>query len=177
MRLGTIFYNDFELLDAYGPLEMFGALGDKIELVTIAEQAGPVKSSPGPKTLADYGFDDAPELDMILVPGGIGTIPELENDALIRFLQERCPQSKVTMSVCTGSALLAKAGLLDTMPATSNKMFFELARSQGPMWIGRNQRGGWTQGNMLRRRASPLEPTWHWLSLNGYMGSKSQSRL
>ena len=50
MRLGTIFYNDFELLDVYGPLEMFGALGDKIELVTIAEQAGPVKSSPGPKT-------------------------------------------------------------------------------------------------------------------------------
>lgn len=132
MRLGTIFYNDFELLDVYGPLEMFGALGDKIELVTIAEQAGPVKSSPGPKTLADYGFDNAPELDVILVPGGIGTIPELENDALIRFLQERCPQSKVTMSVCTGSALLAKAGLLDTMPATSNKMFFELARSQGP---------------------------------------------
>jgi putative intracellular protease/amidase len=120
------------LLDAYGPLEMFGALGDKIELVTIAEQAGPVKSSPGPKTLADYGFDDAPELDMILVPGGIGTIPELENDALIRFLQERCPKSQVTMSVCTGSALLAKAGLLDGMPATSNKMFFELARSQGP---------------------------------------------
>ena len=38
MRLGSIFYNDFELLDAYGPLEMFGALGDKIELVTIAEQ-------------------------------------------------------------------------------------------------------------------------------------------
>ena len=38
MRLGTVFYHDFELLDAYGPLEMFGTLGDKIELVTIAEQ-------------------------------------------------------------------------------------------------------------------------------------------
>lgn len=132
MRLGTIFYNDFELLDAYGPMEMFGALGDKIELVNIAEQAGTVKSSAGPKTVADFGFDDAPALDMILIPGGIGTIPELENDALIQFLKDRCPQSQVTMSVCTGSALLAKAGLLDGMPATSNKMFFELARSQGP---------------------------------------------
>ena len=39
MRLGTSFYHDFELLDAYGPLEMFGALGDKIELITIAQQA------------------------------------------------------------------------------------------------------------------------------------------
>ena len=53
MRLGTIFYNDFELLDAYGPMEMFGALGDKIELVTIAEHSGLVKSSAGPKTGAD----------------------------------------------------------------------------------------------------------------------------
>ena len=94
MRLGTIFYDDFEMLDAYGPLEMFGALGDKIELVTIAE---------------------------------------LQNEALLDFLKRRCPRSQVTMSVCTGSALLAKAGLLDGMAATTNKMFFELARSQGDL--------------------------------------------
>ena len=131
MKLGTIFYHDFELLDAYGPLEMFGALGDKIELVTIAQEAGPVSSSAGPKTVADYGFDDAPELDLILIPGGIGTIPELKNETLLNFLRLRCPQSQATMSVCTGSALLAKAGLLDGLAATSNKMFFELARSQG----------------------------------------------
>ena len=84
MRLGSIFYNDFELLDAYGPLEMFGALGDKIELVTIAEQAGPVRSSVGPKTIADYSFDNAPALDLILIPGGIGTIAELKNDEIGR---------------------------------------------------------------------------------------------
>lgn len=131
MRVGTIFYNDFELLDAYGPLEMFGALGDKMELVTIAEKVGNVRSSVGPQTLADYDFTNAPALDLILIPGGIGTIPELENQALIGFLQERCPQSQITMSVCTGSALLAKAGLLDGLAATTNKMFFELARSQG----------------------------------------------
>lgn len=131
MRLGTIFYDDFELLDAYGPMEMFGALGDKMELVNIAEQAGPVKSSVGPKTIADFSFDNAPALDLILVPGGIGTIPQLQNTALLDFLKARCPQTQVTMSVCTGSALLAKAGLLDGLPATTNKMFFELARSQG----------------------------------------------
>jgi len=131
VRLGTIFYNDFELLDAFGPLEMFGALGDKIELVTIAEKVGNVRSSVGPRTVVDYDFNNAPDLDLILIPGGIGTIPELDNQALISFLQDRCPQSQVTMSVCTGSALLAKAGLLNGLAATSNKMFFELARSQG----------------------------------------------
>ena len=130
MRLGAVFYNDFELLDAYGPLEMFGALGDEIEIVTIAEQAGPVSSSAGPKTIADYGFNDAPELDLILLPGGIGTIPELGNEAMLAFLKTRATKSQITMSVCTGSALLAKAGLLDGLAATTNKMFFELARSQ-----------------------------------------------
>jgi putative intracellular protease/amidase len=130
MRLGAVFYNDFELLDAYGPLEMFGALGDEIKIVTIAEQAGPVSSSAGPKTIADYGFDDAPELDLILLPGGIGTIPELGNEAMLTFLKTRAAKSQITMSVCTGSALLAKAGLLDGLAATTNKMFFELARSQ-----------------------------------------------
>lgn len=132
MRLGTIFYDNFELLDAYGPMEMFGALGDKIELVNIASQPGLVKSSMGPKTQADYGFDDAPTLDLILIPGGMGTIAELKNEAFLEFLRTRCPESQVTMSVCTGSALLAKAGLLNGLSATSNKMFFELARSQGP---------------------------------------------
>jgi putative intracellular protease/amidase len=130
MLLGTIFYNDFELLDAYGPLEMFGALGAKIDLVSIGEKVGHVRSSAGPKTVVEYDFTNAPDLDLILIPGGIGTITELENLALISFLQERCPQSQVTMSVCTGSALLAKTGLLDGLAATSNKMFFELARSQ-----------------------------------------------
>ena len=130
MRLGAIFYNDFELLVVYGPLEMFGALGDEIEIVTIAERAGPVSSSAGPKTIADYGFNDAPELDLILLPGGIGTIPELANEAMLTFLKARAPKSQITMSVCTGSALLAKAGLLNGLAATSNKLFFDLARSQ-----------------------------------------------
>jgi putative intracellular protease/amidase len=130
IKLGVVFYNDFELLDAYGPLEMFGALAEQIEILTIAEEAGPVASSAGPKTLADYSFANTPDLDLILLPGGIGTIPELNNQAMINFLQDRGPKSQITMSVCTGSALLAKAGLLDGLAATSNKMFFKLASSQ-----------------------------------------------
>lgn len=129
-RLGAVLYNDFELLDAYGPLEMFGCLGDQVEIVVIAEQKGPVKSSGGPKTLAEYDFSDAPALDLLLLPGGMGTIPELENPAMLDFLRQRCPETEVTMSVCSGSAILARAGLLDGLPATSNKMFFSLATTQ-----------------------------------------------
>ncbi|MEM7099359.1 MAG: DJ-1/PfpI family protein [Pseudomonadota bacterium] len=137
MRLGAILYNDFELLDAYGPLEMFGCLGDDMEIVVIAENKGGVKSSGGPKTLAEFDFSDAPDLDLTLLPGGVGTIPELENPALLNFLKERCPAASINMSVCSGSALLAKAGLLDGLRATSNKMFFNLATSQSDQveWV------------------------------------------
>jgi len=137
MRLGAVLYNDFELLDAYGPLEMFGCLGNDLEIVVIAEHKGGVKSSAGPQSLAEYDFADAPELDLLLLPGGVGTVPELSNPALLDFLRTRCPDIQINMSVCSGSALFAKAGLLDGLRATSNKMFFSLASTQSDKvdWI------------------------------------------
>jgi transcriptional regulator GlxA family with amidase domain len=129
--LGAILYEGFELLDLYGPLEMFGSLGPaRVRIVTVAQAPGPVASVQGPKTLAEHGFDDAPPLDLILLPGGIGTVPQLGNAAMLEFLRTRAPRAQVTMSVCSGSAILAKAGLLDGRRATSNKMFFELATAQ-----------------------------------------------
>jgi transcriptional regulator GlxA family with amidase domain len=134
--LGAVLYENFELLDLYGPLEMFGSLDEfgaadrQLRIVTVAEQKGPVASFPGVETLARYDFGDCPRLDLILLPGGIGTVAQLGNAALLEFLRKRANAAEVTMSVCSGSALLARAGLLDGRRATSNKMFFQLARSQ-----------------------------------------------
>ncbi|MCZ6711325.1 MAG: DJ-1/PfpI family protein [Gammaproteobacteria bacterium] len=137
LSLGVALYKDFELLDVYGPLEMFGSLGQDIRIITIAEAAGPVASTQGPETVASESFTSAPKLDLLLVPGGIGTIPELNNETYLGFLRERSSDAQVVMSVCSGSALLAKAGLLDGKRATSNKMFFSLATSQSDavQWI------------------------------------------
>lgn len=128
--LGAVLYEDFELLDLYGPLEMFGNIGPELEIVTVAEHPGPVRSAQGPKTLAEFGFAECPPLDLMLIPGGIGTVDQLENAALLDFLRDRSPLAEVTMSVCSGSAILAKAGVLDGRRATSNKQFFGLATSQ-----------------------------------------------
>jgi transcriptional regulator GlxA family with amidase domain len=134
--LGAVLYKDFELLDLYGPLEMFGSVDEfgaqkkQLQIVTVAEQKGPVASNTGVETVARYDFADCPELDLILLPGGFGTIAQLGNPALLDFLRKRAAGAEVTMSVCSGSALLAKAGLLDGRRATSNKVFFQLARSQ-----------------------------------------------
>jgi transcriptional regulator GlxA family with amidase domain len=122
--LGILLYERFELLDVYGPAEVFGNLGKRMKVVTVAEKAGPVASTPGPKSVADYGFEDCPPLDFILVPGGIGTLSQLGNARLRDWLRERAKSAQVVMSVCSGSAILAKAGLLDGKRATCNKQHF-----------------------------------------------------
>ena len=144
LTLGVILYPGFELLDVFGPLEMLTAVGrDRLTTHLVAEHAGPVAAGivpdgpVGPRVIAEFGFDDAPQLDLLLVPGGIGTFPELANERLMAFLRDRSRRAQVTASVCTGSALLAKSGVLDGHRATSNKQFFKLAvaQSDAVRWI------------------------------------------
>ena len=135
--LGVVLYSNFELLDVFGSVEMFGNLREDLQVVMVAEQAGAVTSAQGPKAIADYGFDDCPALDMLLVPGGWGTRAEVNNETMLAWLKERGEAADIVMSVCTGSAILAKAGLLDGRRATSNKKSFDWVREQGPKveWV------------------------------------------
>lgn len=136
-RLGAVLYPHFELLDVFGPLEMFGVLQGIVEVTLVAEKSGPVRSAQGPESLAAYGFDDCPHLDLILVPGGMGTRAEIDNPVLIDFLRRRVEVAEVAMTVCTGTALFARAGVLDGRRATTNKMFFQWVADQGPKveWV------------------------------------------
>jgi transcriptional regulator GlxA family with amidase domain len=148
--LGVLLFPGFELLDAYGPLELWGNLrlapaalwgpaGRRIdlEIVTIAPRRGPVASTQGPKTVADFGYDDAPPLDFLLVPGGRGVLPLLEDQETLRWLRARAGRAQLVMSVCNGASLLAAAGILDGRPATTNKMLWKLATAPGPKvkWV------------------------------------------
>jgi putative intracellular protease/amidase len=124
--IGIILYEGFEVLDVCGPAEMWANVPE-FDVVMIAEEAGPVMSAQGIATIADYSFSNAPALDIVMVPGGIGTRTELLNENFLSYLQRVHAQSEYTTSVCTGSALLAKAGILDGLSATSNKRAFYLA--------------------------------------------------
>lgn len=135
-RLGTLLFPQFELLDVYGPLEMFG-YAPEMELVMVAESAGPVASTQGPRSVADYSLADCPPLDLLLVPGGLGTRVACNDEALLAWIRERVASCEVAMTVCTGTALFARAGVLDGHRATTNKKAFDWVVTQGPQveWI------------------------------------------
>lgn len=141
---GVVLFEGFELLDVFGPLEAFGMLAvtGKCRVVTVAERAGAVASAQGPKAIADFGFQDSgfndcPQIDILLVPGGIGTRREITNHALLEWLNNRAEKAEIVSSVCTGAAILAKAGLLDGRRATTNKFTFNWVTEQGPKvsWV------------------------------------------
>ena len=140
--VGVLLFEGFELLDVFGPLEAWGMhaeISAACEIVTTAEKAGAVKSAQGPRALADYALADCPPIDVILVPGGIGTRREVNNAAVMERLRRRAAEAEIVASVCTGAALLARAGLLDGRRATSNKLSFKWVTEQGPAveWVRR----------------------------------------
>jgi len=128
--VGALLFEGFELLDVYGPLEMFGALPEHFELVMLAEHAEPVASAQGPRSAIDRTLAAAGEIDLLLVPGGVGTRREVDNAVLLQFLREYQPLLEYLLSVCTGAGLLAAAGLLNGRRATSNKQSFAWASAQ-----------------------------------------------
>jgi putative intracellular protease/amidase len=131
LTLAVVLFEEFELLDVFGPLEMFGLLPEQFEIFLVAESGDIVTSAQGPKSVIDYRFIDCPSFDILLVPGGRGTRREVENPLLLDWLQSQAQEAQYTTSVCTGSALLARAGLLDGRRATTNKAAFEWVASQG----------------------------------------------
>ncbi len=139
LKIGAVLFPGFELLDVYGPLELLGVLRERVSIVMLAERAGEVASNHGPRGVADLALAEAKELDILLVPGGHGTRREVENASFLDLLRTQASEARYVASVCTGSALLAKAGILDGKRATSNKLAFDWAVSQGPNvnWIRR----------------------------------------
>lgn len=129
--VGVLLFPEFELLDVFGPLEMFGML-DEFSIRLVAERERTIASTQGPRSVIDDLFADDRAYDILLVPGGRGTRREVDNPHVLDWLTRKAANAEHVASVCTGSALLAKAGLLDGIAATSNKLAFGWVKSQGP---------------------------------------------
>lgn len=128
--IGVVLFDAFELLDVFGPLEMFGLLPDHFDLLLVAETGDRVSSAQGPASVINYRFADSPAFDLLLVPGGRGTRREVDNPVMLEWLRHQSQTAELVTSVCTGSALLARAGLLDGRRATTNKAAFDWVSAQ-----------------------------------------------
>jgi transcriptional regulator GlxA family with amidase domain len=153
-RISVVLFDRFELLDVFGPLELFGVLSNLFEITIVGPAAGAVRSAQGPQVVADHGYDDAPPPQLVLVPGGIGTRRLVEDRPFLEWLAGWSASAELVTSVCTGSGVLAAAGLLDGYRATSNKRSFEWASRQGPNveWVAQarwvQDRTRWTSSGV-----------------------------
>ncbi len=130
---GILLFDDAEELDFAGPWEVFTQAARKQQgdrVVTIAPQPGPVRCAKGLRVIPDHAFADAPELDVVLVPGGQGTRREVDNPVVIDWLRKTAARARFVTSVCTGSLLLAGAGLADGKRITTHWAFVEMLRKR-----------------------------------------------
>jgi putative intracellular protease/amidase len=132
MKIMVLLFEDFETLDVFGPVEIFGRLRDLYTIRFYSLNGGQITNRHGVSILTEKLDDINEDLEILLIPGGIGTRKEVENKSLIDKIRQIANHSNYVLTVCTGSALLAKTGLLDGKRATSNKRAFSWAITNGP---------------------------------------------
>ena len=128
---GILLFTDAEELDFVGPLEVFGmARQDGDLVVTIAASAEPVRANLGLRVVPDHTLADAPPLDVLIVPGGMGTRREVENSALLDWVKQVAAGCTWVTSVCTGSLVLEAAGLLQGGNVTTHWAMLDHLRTK-----------------------------------------------
>ena len=137
-----VVFDDVEILDFCGPFEVFCVtrINEErrmeepcpFEVLLVAEKQSQVVTTGGMKVIPDHSFKSCPKLDILVVPGGLGTRREVKNQKLIDWLRVRELEVELLASVCTGSMLLGSAGLLDSRRATTHWAALDWMRESFP---------------------------------------------
>jgi putative intracellular protease/amidase/catechol 2,3-dioxygenase-like lactoylglutathione lyase family enzyme len=137
-NLGILIFEDVELLDFCGPFEVFSVANrftdpPAFNVFTVADKPGPILTRGGLSVNPHHSLANCPQTDLLLVPGGQGTRQEMNNAVLTDWIKARSQGTELVLSVCTGALLLAKAGLLDSLEATTHHGAIDLLRQTAPM--------------------------------------------
>ncbi|MCQ2011398.1 DJ-1/PfpI family protein [Sporolactobacillus sp. STSJ-5] len=127
MNVNILLFPDFETLDAFGPVEVLGRISD-YALHFVSMDGGLVISRQQTSIMTEP-MDQADPSGILLIPGGQGTRPLVHDEEFTKKLKHAAEQAAFCLTVCTGSALLARTGLLDGRKATSNKIAFDWVKS------------------------------------------------
>ncbi|MEO6993077.1 MAG: DJ-1/PfpI family protein [Lacunisphaera sp.] len=130
-------FENVELLDFAGPFEVFSLTDELSEknsfrVFTVAETPGTIRTNNGLKIVPEHTFESSPVPDLLIVPGGFGTRALLNKASVIEWIRVAAKRAEIVASVCTGSLLLAKAGLLNDQPATTHYLIQDLLRDLAP---------------------------------------------
>lgn len=136
VNFNIVLFDDFETLDAFGPAEIVGMLPEQYQLDYFSRDGGMVTSVQKIRVMT-RPFSELGEGGIVLIPGGIGTRKLIKDGAYVADLKKHAEAMAYVLTVCTGSALLAKTGLLDGREATSNKRVFDWATTvnENVQWI------------------------------------------
>jgi transcriptional regulator GlxA family with amidase domain len=143
--VAILLFNEIEVLDFAGPFEVFGVADRRADpkpfrVITVAER-GPVYARNGLSINPMYLLDDHPKADIIIVPGGgghhadgipYGSRREMNNPAVLSWIRRSAEAAELVLSVCTGSMLLGKAGLLDGLAATTHFLALDGLKQAAP---------------------------------------------
>jgi transcriptional regulator GlxA family with amidase domain len=137
MQFGIFIYDGVEPIDlaTFGVLSMARRIAPEIAICTIAPRAGPVALANGLKVTADFGIDDAPPCDLVIVTGGPGWTVQAATPATIAYIRRVHAASRIA-SVCTGGMILAASGILNDGPATTKREV--VAPETSPLEVMRN---------------------------------------
>src|SRR5262245_22808607 len=133
--IAIVLFDVVEELDFVGPWEIFTFAGsldpETCTVFTVSERGGEVRCAKGLRVLADHSFETAPPADVILVPGGMGTRTEVDNPKIVEYIRRSAETAELVTSVCTGSFLLERAGLLGGKRATTHWASIDRLRELG----------------------------------------------
>jgi len=145
LTVGILLFENVEVLDFAGPFEVFsrtrtepGTASRKTDesapfrVFTVGGKAGMIRATGGLQVVADHGFDDAPPIDVLVVPGGFGTRPLLEDQRTLDWIRATAESARQVTSVCTGALLLAQVGLLRDKRATTHWAALDLLKETDP---------------------------------------------
>lgn len=126
MNVAVLMFDNVEVLDFAGPFEVFGVSGGRqnkrlYDVFTVAQHVKPVMARNNLSVNCDYTFETMPHAHVFVIPGGFGTRREKHNPSLLAFVTDRVKAAQSVVSVCSGALLLAKAGLLKGLQATSHQ--------------------------------------------------------